>query len=305
MKTRTEIISARLRVYGKSSTKISEKCQVLLEIRNYTATPIRISVKDTNLKLMQLKPNQMKKGVCIGRSDAHLINARLNKLKEQLRFVMQFLQYGKIQINKPTIEDYLYRRYSDVYSFFTEVTDGKDAEQFFKYLNQSVEDNQKESLEHNKFMVSLDMYKATGIMEGLNLHNFETCRKETIIPNFKKWCKSIGISDFPIVKFDKKVFDSFTRFMIEQPQRHKRAGKEEYYSVKTIDNMIKEVRIYLKALKELDYIIDDSALEFKLVKGNRKNAHIKFINNEKDNVFSITAAELDKIRNAVNDNKLP
>jgi integrase len=69
--------------------------------------------------------------------------------------------------------------------------------------------------------------------------------------------------------------------------------------------MIKEVRIYLKALKNLDYSIDDTALEFKLVKGNRKNAHIKFVNNEKDNVFSITAAELNKIRTAVYDTKLP
>jgi hypothetical protein len=91
--------------------------------------------------------------------------------------------------------------------------------------------------------------------------------------------------------------------MIDQPRKRTKAGKEEYYSVKTIDNMIKEVRIYLKALKDLDYNIDISALDFKLVKGNRRNAHIKFINNEKDNVFSITAAELSKIRNAVYDYK--
>jgi hypothetical protein len=65
----------------------------------------------------------MKKGICIGRSDANLINARLNKLKERLRYVMQFLQYSKIPINKPTIEDFLYRKFSDVFTFFTEVTD--------------------------------------------------------------------------------------------------------------------------------------------------------------------------------------
>jgi integrase len=247
----------------------------------------------------------MRKGVCVGRADANLINARLNKLKEQVRYVMQFLQYSNIPINKPTVEDFLYRRYSDVFAFFTEVTDGEDAEQFFIYLNKSAEENQMEALENHKFLASIGEYKATGFMEGLNLHNFETCRKETIIPNFTKWCKSIGIIDYPIIKFDKKVFDSFTRFMIDQPRKRTKAGKEEYYSVKTIDNMIKEVRIYLKALKEMDYTIVDSALEFKLVKGNRRNAHIKFINNEKDNVFSITAAELNKVRNSVYDNKLP
>ena len=305
MKSKTELISARLRVYGKNSTKISDNCQVQLEIRNFTDKPLRISAKDSNLKLLQLKPQHMKKGVCVGRSDANLINARLNKLKKQLRYVMQFLQYSKIPINKPTVEDFLYRRYSDVFSFFTEVTDAEDAEQFFKYLNQSLEENQQEALENHKFLASIGEYKATGFMEGLNLHNFETCRKETIIPNFKKWCASIGTNDYPIVKFDKKAFDSFTRFMIDQPRKRTKAGKEEYYSVKTIDNMIKEVRIYLKALKDLDYSIDDSALQFKLVKGNRRNAHIKFINNEKDNVFSITAAELSKIRTAVYDTKLP
>ena len=305
MKSKTELISARLRVYGKNSTKTSDNCQVQLEIRNFTDKPLRISAKDGKLKLLFLKPHHMRKGVCVGRSDANLINARLNKLKEQLRYVMQFLQYSNIPIDKPTVEDYLYRKYSDVYSFFTEVTDGEDAEKFFRYLNQSLEDNQREVFERNKYLVSLNLYKTTGFIEGLNLHNFESCRKETIIPNFTKWCKSIGVTDYPIVKFDKKVFDSFTRFMIDQPKKRSKTGKEEYYSVKTIDNMIKEVIIYLKALKDLDYTINDTALQFKLVKGNRKNAHIKFINNEKDNVFSITAAELTKVRNSVNDNKLP
>ncbi|MFZ2340079.1 MAG: hypothetical protein WAW07_10225 [Bacteroidales bacterium] len=304
MKSKTELISARLRVYGKNSTKISDNCQVQLEIRNYTDKPLRISAKDNNLKLLHLKPQHMKKGVCVGRADANLINARLNKLKDQLRYVMLFLQYSKIPIDKPTVEDFLYRRYSDVFSFFTEVTDAEDAEQFFKYLNQSLEENQQEVLENHRFLVSIGEYKATGFMEGLNLHNFETCRKETIIPNFTKWCKSIGVNDYPIVKFDKKVFDSFTRFMIDQPRKRNKAGEEKTYAVKTIDNMIKEVRIYLKALKEIGYTIDDSSLEFKLVKGNKKNAHIKFIHNEKDNVFSITAAELKKVRNSVNDNKL-
>jgi hypothetical protein len=39
-------------------------------------------------------------------------------------------------------------RFSDVFSFFTEVTDAEDAEQFFKYLNQNTEDIQKEALEY-------------------------------------------------------------------------------------------------------------------------------------------------------------
>lgn len=69
MKTKTEMISARLRVYGKNSTKISDNCQVQLEIRNYTDKPLRISAKDSSLKLMQLKPHQMKNGVCVGRKD--------------------------------------------------------------------------------------------------------------------------------------------------------------------------------------------------------------------------------------------
>lgn len=39
------MISARLRGYGKYSTKKSEDRQVELEIRNYTKKPLRISVK--------------------------------------------------------------------------------------------------------------------------------------------------------------------------------------------------------------------------------------------------------------------
>ena len=54
MKSKTEIISARLRVYGKNSTKISDNCQVQLEIRNFTDKPLRISAKDSNLRLMHL-----------------------------------------------------------------------------------------------------------------------------------------------------------------------------------------------------------------------------------------------------------
>jgi hypothetical protein len=305
MKTSTEMISARLRVYGKNSTKISNDRQVQLEIRNFTDKPIRISVKNSDHSLMQLKPTQMKKGVCFGRSDASIINARLNKLKVQLRYVMQFLQYGHLKIDKPTIEDYLYLKYSDVFRFITEVTDGEDAEQFFNDLNKSPEDVQKEKIEHDNFLLSIGEYKAFGFMEGLNMHNFENCRKETIIPNFTKWCKSIGYSDYPIAKFDIKAFDSFTRFMIKEPRTRSKAGeKKQYYSVKTIDNMVKEVIIYLIALKNSDYEIDKTALDFKLIKGNRKNAHIKFMNDEKANVWSITANEFDKIRNSVNDTKL-
>lgn len=310
MKAKTETISARLRVYGKSSTKISNDCQVQLEIRNYTDTPIRISARNSDLTLLQLKPNQMKKGVCIGRNDANLINARINKLKERLRYVMQFLQYGNIKINQPTVEDFLYRRWPEVFSFFSEVTDGEEAAQFFKYLNQSKEEAQQEMQQktddHNNLMLDIGLYKATGFMEGLNTHNFENCRKQTIIPNFTKWCNSLGFKDYPIAKFDKKAFDNFVRFTIIQPRARSKAGaKQQFYSVKTIDNMVKEVRIYLKALKDLDYQIDSTALDFKMVKGNKKNAHIKFINNEKDNVFSLTADELSKIRNSSNNTKLP
>jgi hypothetical protein len=43
--------------------------------------------------------------------------------------------------------------------------------------------------------MSIGEYKATGFMEGLKMHNFENCRNETIIPNFVKQCKSIGIND--------------------------------------------------------------------------------------------------------------
>ena len=52
MKSKTELISARLRVYGKNSTKISDNCQVQLEIRNFTDKPLRISAKDGNLRLL-------------------------------------------------------------------------------------------------------------------------------------------------------------------------------------------------------------------------------------------------------------
>jgi len=306
MKTSTEMISARIRVYGKNSTKISNDCQVQLEIRNFTDKPIRISAKNSDNSLIQLKPHQMKKGVCVSRNDANLINARLNKLKERLRYVMQFLRYGNIKINKPTIEDFLYIKYSDVIHFITDITDGEEAQYFFKYLNQSTEDAQQEVNDQNKFLLSIGVYKATGFMEALIMHDFENCRKETIIPNFTKWCKSLGFKDYPIATFDKKAFDSFTRFMIQQPRvRSKPEDVKKYYSVKTIDNMVKEVRIFLNALKATDYEIDSTALDFKVVKGNRKNAHIKFVNDEKANVWSITADELTKIRNSVNDTKLP
>lgn len=46
MKTRTEMISARLGTHGENSTKISDICQVQLEIPNFTPTPIRISAKN-------------------------------------------------------------------------------------------------------------------------------------------------------------------------------------------------------------------------------------------------------------------
>ena len=305
MKTSTEKISARLRVYGKNSTKISNDCQVLLEIRNFSDKPIRISAKNSDLSLMQLKPHQMKKGVCGGRSDANLINARLNKLKDRLMYVMQFLQYGNIKIDKPTIEDFLYRRWSEVFHFFSEITDGEDAAHLFTYLNQSKEAAQKEINEENKFLLSIGVYKAFGFMEALNLHNFENCRKETIIPNFTKWCKSIGMKDYLIENFNKNAFDSFTRFMIDQPKIRSKSDTKQYYSAKTIDNMVKEVRIFLKALKAIDYKIDSTAFDFKVIKGNRNNAHIQFLNDEKANVWSITVNELAQIRNSVQETKLP
>lgn len=305
MKQRTQMISARLRNYGKNSTKISDECQLELEIRNYIDKPIRISAKNGDGSLIQLKKQNLKKGVCIGRNDANLINARINKLKVRLQYVMQFLIYSGKPINKTVIEEFAYLKWHDVYSFFTDVTDGEDAEVFFKYLNQSIEDNQKEAADHNQFLMTIGAYQATGFIEGLNMHDFENCRKETIVPNFTKWCKSIGVKDYPISKFDKKAFDSFVRFTIQLPRKRLKKGDVQYYSVKTIDNMVKEIRIYLKALIDNGYSIDQTALDFKVIKGNRKNAHIKFINNELDNVISITASELSQIRNAVNDTKLP
>lgn len=309
MKQRTEKISARLRNYGKNSTKKSKDCQVELEIRNFTDNPFRINAKHKDNSLMQLKQHQMKKGVCIGRSDANIINARLNKLIERLKFVMEFLVYNKSRfdkpINKPLVEDFLYRKYSEVEYYFTEVTDVEDIDNFFNNLFRTKEETQREIEDHKKFLVSINDYQPIGFMDGLKTLNIEQCRKETILPNFEKWCKSLNREDYPIEKFDKKAFDSFTNFMIQQPKRITKDDVKEYYAVKTIDNMTKEVRIYLRALRELNYKIDNSALEFKLKKGNRRDSNIKFINDEKANVFSINGDELSKIRNAVNDNSLP
>jgi len=309
MKQRTEKISARIRNYGKNSTKKSKDCQVELEIRNFTDNPFRINAKHKDNSLMQLKPHQMKKGVCIGRSDANIINARLKKLIERLKFVMEFLVYNKLRfdqpINKPLVEDFLYRKYSEIEYYFTEITDVEDIDNFFNNLFRTKEETQREIEDHKKFLVSINAYEPIGFMDGLKTLNIEQCREETILPNFAKWCKSLNREDYPIEKFDKKAFDSFTRFYIQQPKRITKDNAIEYYAVKTIDNMTKEVKIYLRALRELNYKIDNSALEFKLIKGNRRDAHIKFINDEKANVFSINADELNKIRNAVNDNSLP
>ncbi len=311
MKIKTESVSARLRYYGSNSTKKSLDCQVLLEIRNYTKSPIRISAKNSDNTLIHLRAHQMKKGVVVARSDCHLINARLNKLKDRTRYVMQFLKYNKMKLIKPNIEDWLYLKWQDVYSYFTEVEDSEDAEIFFKYLNQSIEESQKETLEKNQFLIDLGEYRATGFIEGLEMHKFENVAKDRIVKNFKKWCTNIGINDYPIVKFDKLQFDSFIRFVIKQPanltngKTPKKKADIKYYSVKSIDNLVKEIKIYLKALKNSDYKIDETALDFRLIKGNRSNAHIKFVNNEKDNVFSINAAELLEIRKAVYNTKLP
>jgi len=309
MKQRTEKISARLRNYGKNSTKKSKDCQVELEIRNFTDNPFRINAKHKDNSLMQLKPHQMKKGWCIGRSDANVINARLNKLTGRLKFVMEFLVSNKSRfdqpINKPLVEDYLYRKYSEVEYYFTEITDVEDIDNFFNNLFRTKEETQREIEDNKKLLVSIGAYEPIGFMDGLKTLNIEQCRKDTILPNFAKWCKSLNREDYPIEKFDKKAFDSFTRFFIKQPKRITKDNAIEYYAVKTIDNMTKEVKIYLRALRELNYKIDNSALEFILIKGNRKDAHIKFVNDEKANVFSINAAELNKIRNAVNDDSLP
>lgn len=309
MKQRTEKISARLRNYGKNSTKKSKDCQVELEIRNFTDKALRINAKYKDNSLMQLKPHQMKKGVCIGRSDANIINARLNKLKERLKFVMEFLVYNKSRfdqpINKPLVEDFLFRRYAEVEYYFTELTDVEDTDTFFNNLFRTKLETQREIEDHKKLLASIGAYQPTGFMDGLKTLNIEHCRKETILPNFEKWCKSLNRDDYPIDRFDKKAFEGFTRFMIQQPKRITKDDVKEYYAVKTIDNMTKEVKIYLKALKELNYKIDEDALEFKLKKGNRRDSHIKFINDEKANVFSINGDELEKIRFAVNDDNLP
>jgi hypothetical protein len=51
------MITARLRIYGKNSTKISDNCQVQLEIRNFTDKPFRISTKTNDLSLFSLNHN--------------------------------------------------------------------------------------------------------------------------------------------------------------------------------------------------------------------------------------------------------
>ena len=190
MKQRTEKISARLRNYGKNSTKKSKDCQVELEIRNFTDKPFRINAKHKDNSLMQLKLHQMKKGVCIGRSDANIINARLNKLKERLKFVMEFLVCNKSRfdqpINKPLVEDFLYRKYSEVEYYFTEITDVEDIPNFFDNLFRTKEETQREIEDHKKFLVSINDYQPIGFMDGLKTLNIEQCRKETILPNFEK-----------------------------------------------------------------------------------------------------------------------
>ena len=309
MKQRTEKISARLRNYGKNSTKKSNDCQVELEIRNYIDKPLRINAKNKDNSLMQLKPHQMKKGVCIGRNDANIINARLNKLKERLKYVMEFLVYNKSYfnqpINKPLVEEFLFRKYFEVEHYFDEITDVEDIPNFFSNLFRTEEETLREKEENKKLLVSIGAYEATGFMDGLKSLNIEHCRKETILPNFEKWCKSLNRDDYPIDRFNIKAFEGFTRFMIQQPKRITKDGAKEYYAVKTIDNMIKEVHIYLKALLKLKYQIDMSALDFKLKKGNKRDSHIKYDNDEKQNVFSITIEEFNRIRNAVNDTNLP
>ena len=79
MKSKTGLISARICVYGKNSTKFSDNCQLQLEIRNYTDKPLRISAKDSNMNMLHLKSLQMKKGVYIGWAEVVLHSYEENK----------------------------------------------------------------------------------------------------------------------------------------------------------------------------------------------------------------------------------
>jgi len=321
MKTAKRMISAKLRNYGKNTTKKNlDQSQVMLEIRNYTPQIYRISAKHKNLELLCLKPSQMKKGLCIGRSDSSIINARLEKLKNRLDYVLNFMIYLKYDINKPNIENWLYVRFHDVYHYFTEVepailwtnedgsqelTNTEDQDQFFDYLSKTPEQLANDrSIEKNR-MYELGINKPIGIIEALQFETLDGVDKNYILNFLRKWLKSINQTDYPISQFDKKMLDQVVNFIVELPKEIKRNknNKEEHYAVKTLKNFVKWMKIYFKSLKELDYQINENVFDFKVIAGTKKG-HVPFIQNEQKDVISITKDELKKIKFAMNDKKL-
>jgi integrase len=314
MKTKKELVTPITRKYGKNNLKKTDH-QVLLEIRNFTDNIIRINALNSDLSIMYVKPQNLKKGVCYGQSNSNLINARLNKLRDRTSYVMQFIKYIKLDPKKAVIEDFIYRKWNDVYHFFSEVQTEEDYENFFNYLDISsdklkIENYKIQQKEDNKKLAELGIFEPTGIKEAIEVYQFENLNKkgQYVFNFFNKWFIDLNISDFPIAKFNSVELDNFIRFIISTKKNNlSKKTDSDQYSIETVKNCLKQTKILFKNLYEkklindIDYI---SIKDFQLKTGNKRNAHINYVYNHLDNVFSINYDEFETLKHAASNLKL-
>lgn len=289
MKTKNKKITARL---NYKYLKNDGSMQILFECRNYfeSSPIIRISILDNERKIITVSKENINKGII---NNNPKLNIYLEKMKYKLMLTLDYFNYRGLKYDKKEIEKLLYYEFSTVLNFYEFVEDGEDAQLFIQALNST-----EKSIEEDKQrMLDLGINKPVGIIKCANYYKFDNAKEvNKIIYPIKSFFKSINQKDVSVQLFDKNFFDKFIRFLITNG--YEINNKQKFLQVSTLQYLIKLFFRFFKNLEDKEYKINQSIYNFKLISGNKQNAHINYIHNDKGNVFALFSDEFETIKNA-------
>lgn len=290
------------------------------EIRNYISNGqiLRIPAYFNDEKL-QLQKSQLNKGLIINHSNSYRLNYYFNNQKIKIEHIINYLQYNNIEVTTKAIKHYLYSNYKQIEYYFTEVEDVEDQ---IKYNNEFYLDkigNDIHKLNTPKELIPKNADEESKTNQRLydeikqndikkleetdlqyifenNLYSHKSKYNQfNRVSNVIAYYKEVNKIDYlHYSEFGFHLIDKLIRFAINTG--YKKGDKKDYYRVSVIKKLSVFFLEYGKWLSTNGYNIKQDYRDFKLIIGNKKNAHIKYRLSDKQNIVVLNSNEFDSIK---------
>ncbi|SMG18188.1 hypothetical protein SAMN05661096_01033 [Marivirga sericea] len=288
------------------------------KIQNYITTGSEYTISALyNNDIVKLNNNQLKKGKLVNIPNADKGNLFFENEKQRIRYVFDYLIGKSIAPNNKIINYYLYENYNDVLNYLEFNTEGDENLLFdenlyldditnegkdgLSYITNHIPNNkeEKEIQKQNEEDYRISELEKIDLEYIFKKHLYETgdgnSNHNRVLHLLSYYKEKNKIPILHYSEFSRSFIDKLIRFAIANGYKIDNS-KVARYKISVIKKLASSLRKYGDWLDQNEFEINLNYARFKLISGNKKDAHIRYVVKDEINVWAISGEELEIIR---------